>query len=304
MSITKILVIDDDQGIHDLVDGYLEGIGDKIFHALYPEQGIKLAHHERPDLILLDYEMPEMDGFQVCLQLKETVMTRDIPIIFITIRDQVNLIARALDFGAIDFLTKPFHPVELQARVRSALRTKRFIDHLKLRSRKDSLTDLYNTTAFNEALGNAVAIYNRDHLPFGILLLSVFKLKELNHTYGHGVGDEVLQRVAEIIQYGVRMTDTYARFSGTRFAVIFPNTDIAYSREVSFRIVSEVKELKIPTEKKPINIALCGGLSFTPDDKREISALELINAAEEALYKAYEMGEHMLVLNPLESSNV
>ena len=128
MNETLLLVIDDDPGLHTLVDFHLEGVVDKITHAVTGAQGLRLALDSTPTVILLDIKMPKMDGFAVCRQLKENDLTRDIPIVFLTCDKSAAHIRKALESGGSDYVTKPFEPIELQARVRTAIRTRRLID--------------------------------------------------------------------------------------------------------------------------------------------------------------------------------
>ncbi len=137
-----LLAIDDDAAMHRLVDFHLEGVVDKFIHAMGGAEGLKLAIEKNPDVILMDVDMPDLTGFQVCLQLKEADITRDIPIVFMTEKNTPVQAAKALDSGGSDYIGKRFEAVEMQARVRSAVRSKRFIDLLKDRARIDALTGL------------------------------------------------------------------------------------------------------------------------------------------------------------------
>jgi PleD family two-component response regulator len=148
----KLLVIDDDPNAHDLTDYYLLGVVKEINHAMSGSEGISMAKTILPDVILLDIDMPDMDGYQVCRHLKEDEITRDIPILFVTKDRESCHIAKALDYGGSDYVTKPFIPVELQARVRSALRVKLANDVLRKQALIDPLTNLSNRRAFDDGL--------------------------------------------------------------------------------------------------------------------------------------------------------
>ncbi len=118
----RILVVDDDPSIHNLMDFYLNGLGAEIFHASRARDGIQIAQQEKPDLIILDLNMPHMNGFQVCKQLKADAQTAHIPVVFLTADETPFRTARALEIGATDYIVKPVTEIELQARVKSALR--------------------------------------------------------------------------------------------------------------------------------------------------------------------------------------
>jgi len=117
----KVLVIDDDPNIHNLMDFYLDAFA-QVLHARQPKEGLRQAEAHRPDVILLDLAMPRMNGFQVCRILQSQDRTRDIPVLFLTADQNEVRAARALDSGAVDFITKPIVNVELQARIRAAVR--------------------------------------------------------------------------------------------------------------------------------------------------------------------------------------
>ncbi|MFV2091295.1 MAG: response regulator, partial [Pseudomonadales bacterium] len=152
MKIKTILVIDDDNTVHEMVDEFLSGEVEKISHAHTPEDGLRMATQQLPSLVLLDITMPRMDGLKVCRHLKESERTRDIPVLFLTVDHNIRHLAKALECGGSDYIMKPFNPVELRARVRAALRTKEMIDLLKEQARIDALTGVNNRTALDEAL--------------------------------------------------------------------------------------------------------------------------------------------------------
>ena len=132
-----LLVVDDDPNIHPLIDFYLEGVVERVLHAESPLAGLQCARKSRPSVVLLDIDMPGMTGFELCRELKRDEDTRDIPVLFLTVEKDERQVARALDSGGTDYVTKPFSGVVLQARVRAALRTKRLIDLFKKEARID-----------------------------------------------------------------------------------------------------------------------------------------------------------------------
>lgn len=203
-----LLVIDDDPNAHDLTDHYLSGVVSQTIHASSGREGIRIARTSPPDAILLDIDMPGMDGFQVCRQLKEKDVTRDIPILFLTKDKESCRIAKALDYGASDYVTKPFVPVELQARVRAALRVKRASDVLREQALFDPLTNLANRRVFDDGILASIADYTRNGRAFGLLILDLDHFKAVNDTYGHGAGDEVLTRVGTVIRQRGESGDT------------------------------------------------------------------------------------------------
>ena len=148
----RVLVIDDNESIHKLVVARLRPEGLEVIGEDDGERGIERAVSSQPDVILLDIGLPNVDGFEVCRRLKEHPSTRNIPIIFLTGTTDTESKVRGLDLGAVDYVTKPFDQVELRARVRAALRTKRLQDILEQQSFLDGLTGLWNRSYLDRRL--------------------------------------------------------------------------------------------------------------------------------------------------------
>ncbi|HEY4117046.1 MAG TPA: response regulator, partial [Byssovorax sp.] len=189
----KLLVIDDSHDIHSLLEVRLRPEGLRVHHAHDGEQGVKMTEALLPDVILLDVEMPEVSGFDVCRRLKADPRTSGIPIIFLTGASDVDTKVHGFDLGAVDYVTKPFEPAELRARVRAALRTKRYQDLLETRASIDGLTGLSTRRCFDERLAAEVQLANVERRSLSLVMLDVDHFKSLNDTYGHPFGDRVLQ---------------------------------------------------------------------------------------------------------------
>ena len=291
----KLLVIDDDPNAHDLVDYYLSRVVSETIHALSGAEGIQMAQGSPPDVILLDIEMPGMDGFQVCKQLKEKDLTRDIPILFLTKDNQSCHIAKTLDFGGSDYVTKPFVPVELQARVRSALRVKRASNVLREQALFDPLTNLANRRTFDDGLRASIADYTRNGHAFGLLILDLDHFKAVNDTYGHGVGDEVLTRVGTVIRQMSRPYDVAARYGGEEFGLILNQTQRAEARTIGRRLLEAIRRLSVPVGNRQLRITASAGLACTPARDTEVGAKQILERADALLYEAKRQGRDRMV---------
>ncbi|HEV3006179.1 MAG TPA: diguanylate cyclase, partial [Pirellulales bacterium] len=211
MMIQSLLTIDDSAFIHELVELRLADDSLRQFHAHDGAEGMRMAISLRPDLVLLDVIMPGASGFDVCRELKRDLRTAAIPIIFLTgASDTLNKV-QGLDLGAIDYVTKPFEPAELRARVRAALRTKRYQDMLAERAQIDAMTSLRNRAYFDAVLNQEVLAARRYGRPASLVLLDLDHFKQVNDTYGHPFGDRVLQQVAELMSTSVRECDAACR---------------------------------------------------------------------------------------------
>jgi diguanylate cyclase (GGDEF)-like protein len=185
----KVLVVDDEPVICSLVADTLQENGQEVICALDGTEGLKLAKQERPDLIILDIMMPDMNGYEVCRQLRRSFMTSNIPVIMLTALDQTPDIVKGMDEGADDYITKPFHPSELRSRVKSHL----------LRSKRDMesspLTGLPGNLAVEQALRERI----ESGKLFAVCYFDLDNFKPYNDKYGFVAGDVVLKMLSEFI---------------------------------------------------------------------------------------------------------
>ena len=291
-----ILVIDDDVSIHRAVERRLEGVVDQVLKADSPIKGLQIAIQDKPDVILLDVNMPQIDGFKVCRNLQENPTTRDIPIVFLTADQSPGNLAKALDAGASDYISKPFNAIELEARVRVALRTKQMIDLLRERARIDAVTGLNNRAAMDDNLIAATAAFKRTGQPLAFLMIDLDYFKIINDTYGHGVGDDVIRRVGASIRASCRAYDIACRFGGDEFGVILTQADTATAEQISKRILEKINSITIRAGGDEIKVACSGGLASATELPSDFESADLLKAADEALYRAKSEGRCRLVV--------
>lgn len=291
-----ILVIDDDVSIHRAVERRLEGVVDQVLKADSPTKGLQIAIQDKPDVILLDVNMPQIDGFKVCRNLQENPTTRDIPIVFLTADQSPGNLAKALDAGASDYISKPFNAIELEARVRVALRTKQMIDLLRERARIDAVTGLNNRAAMDDNLIAATAAFKRTGQPLAFLMIDLDHFKIINDTYGHGVGDDVIRRVGASIRASCRAYDIACRFGGDEFGVILAQADTATAEQISKRILEKINSITIRAGGDEIKVACSGGLASATELPSDFESADLLKAADEALYRAKSEGRYRLVV--------
>lgn len=296
MAENVVLIIDDDESVHTEADRALgPPLAHRLLHALLPGDGIRMAVEMRPDLILLDINMPEMDGFKVCRALKENATTRDIPILFLTVDTKVNTIARALDCGAVDYVAKPFSRVELEARMRVALRGKDLIELLKNQARVDALTGLMNRAALDDALSAVVSSCVRNGTVASLLMFDIDHFKQINDQHGHGVGDEVLRSLGACVKKCSRPYDTPCRYGGDEFAVIYGHTEGLDAVSAANRLIAEIRQIGVPAGKQTIGVSVSGGLVTTSQLDEYSSPADLMKKADLCLYAAKEAGRNRIV---------
>ncbi len=257
----RILVVEDSPEIASLMSLTLRMEGYEVLTASTGNRALQIASTESPSLILMDVMMPGLTGFQVAQQLKADNNTRDIPIIFVTARHDVDDRVHGLEV-AVDYIAKPFAVPELIARVRAALRMQKLQAELKASNDQlsklavtDALTGLYNRRGFDSQFEDELHRARRFRQPLGLAVFDLDRFKSVNDSYGHSQGDLVLQSFAETLLNLSRRVDKVARFGGEEFAVLLPNTD-----EVGAKIFAE--KVRVGIETHPIAFPL-GGLGKT-----------------------------------------
>jgi diguanylate cyclase (GGDEF)-like protein len=292
----SLLIVDDDGFVHQALESALAGRLERILHAHEPEEGLRMAIEARPDVILLDINLPRMDGLKLCRHLKETPGTRDIPILFLTVEANVQRLARALEIGATDYIRKPFDPVELRARVEAALRLGRMIALLRDQAWIDPLTGLKNRAALDDALDSATAAFERVGQSAAMLLLDLDHFKRVNDEHGHGIGDELLRAVGAAIRASCRPYDTAARFGGDEFAVLYTQIDPRGARHAAERLLESVRKATSGAARGGVRARASAGLVTAEVGDERFTAAELLKAADEALYEAKRAGGERLVV--------
>lgn len=305
----KILIIDDTPANIQILHAVL-GESYSIFFAASGREGISMARKELPDLILLDIMMPEMDGYAVCKELKGDPRTRQVPIIFITAMGTVEDETKGLELGAIDYITKPFSPPIVKARVKNHLELKRHRDLLEkasieldkknltlnLLAREDALTGLANRRYFNEVLASEIRRARRSRQLLSLILCDVDFFKNYNDHYGHVAGDKCLQAIGHLLlQTFKRATDLPARYGGEEFVVIFPDTPPGNAGHLAEKLRQGMMAQAIPhafsTAADVVTLSF-GVIEALPT--RERNAEWYINEADKALYRAKEKGRNQV----------
>ncbi|MBB3262682.1 diguanylate cyclase (GGDEF)-like protein [Azospirillum sp. OGB3] len=243
---SKILVVDDIPSNVHVLSRILKDEHD-IYFATDGAKALELAQSRLPDLVLLDIMMPGMDGYEVCSRLKTDPITRDIPVIFISAKSEVEDETYGLEVGAIDFISKPISPPIVKARVRNHLLLKRQTDLLRTLSFNDGLTGIANRRRFDEVLLREWRRCGRVQLPLSLIMLDVDQFKPYNDHYGHQAGDECLRAVAQLlVGQMMRPGDLIARYGGEEFVCLLPETDEDGAVKVAERLRQTVAERRLP----------------------------------------------------------
>jgi two-component system cell cycle response regulator len=300
-----VLVADDSLVIRAVLRHHLEDEGYVVVEAVDGSQAIEMMRRHHPDMVLLDIEMPVLNGHEVLANVKADGDLRDTPVVFLTGRTGSEEIVAGLRAGAQDYLKKPFEPAELIARVGAAVRTKRLQDALRERSaeldqmsRTDVLTGVFNRRHLDEELGRYVSLATRHGNMVAVVMFDIDHFKRINDTYGHEAGDAVLKEFTRRVQTVVRTEDILGRsdeslvgrWGGEEFLLVLPQTDLAGACVVGDRVRSAVAAAAFGVGDREIEITVSGGCSAGTEPPAE-----LIRRADAALYRAKESGRNRLV---------
>ncbi len=252
--------------------------------------GLAACSKFHPDLILLELRLPGLDGFETIRRLKDNPLTRSIPVIFLSAATSTEK-AKGLDLGAVDFVSKPFEPMELRARVRAALRTKYFQDLLESQAHLDGLTGLGNRRALENHLPIAWESCRRSGTPLSILIADLDRFKKINDTYGHAAGDEVLRRAALTLRNSVRAGEFVARYGGEELVVVASHCDQAGAILIAERFRNGLAGLTIPFNQHMISVTSSVGVAVA-SHPHELGIKEVVERTDQALYEAKSSGRN------------
>jgi len=292
----KVAIIDDMLPNALLLKNYMKRLDD-IEALVYtnPIEALARCNEVVPDLVLLDYHMPKMNGIEFLRRFRSEEHLKDIPIVMITGEGKKDALYEALNAGANDFLRKPVDDIELITRVHNLLELRaRQIDLAKANERlfilatTDQLTSLKNRRYFIEKLEDEVKRACRYRRPYSVAIVDADRFKSVNDTYGHDVGDKVLRTLAQLLLEELRNVDYIGRLGGDEFAIQFPETDASKAFQVCHRLLSRVREGRVLAEANEICLTVSVGLTEIAQTGDEADAL--LKRADQALYRAKELG--------------
>ncbi|MCO4093427.1 MAG: diguanylate cyclase [Acidovorax sp.] len=292
---TNILIVDDNASMIQLVARMLKGVA-RLRFATGGAEALELMRQERPDLVLLDAEMPGMSGYEVCEAIRADALLSTVPVVFLTGNGDTAAEVRGLEAGAVDFITKPVHEALLLARVRTQLRVKTLSDELRLMACTDGLTGVANRRHFDEMLNLEWVRNAREGTSLALLMVDVDHFKRYNDCHGHPAGDVCLKAVARALaSVARRPADLVGRVGGEEFAVLLPGTDLKGARRVAQEAIEAVHALAVPHADSPtapqvtasIGVAACSDAEFV-----DRASSSLVRVADEALYAAKSAGRN------------
>ena len=288
--LARILVVDDNEVNVELLVAMLASEHYLVRTAFDGFEALAKIAAEKPDIVLLDVMMPELDGFEVCRCIKADPATAHIPVIMVTALSGVDDLVRGFDAGADDFVIKPVNGLALMARIDLQLRRKRDYEDILEQSRADPLTGAFNRGYFDAHAPRLAARCRPARQSLTVLMIDIDNLKQVNDTHGHPVGDRVLKQVVNRVTSALRPSDLVARMGGDEFAVVMPETDLDAALQVAERLRGRIAET--PVEGVAVTVSI-GVAASRPDVEEEIEVT--LQRADAAVYEAKRAGGNRVV---------
>jgi len=283
-----ILIVDDEKFNIELVAVYLKEEGYKLSFALNAEGTFESLLKNDISLILLDINMPKVDGYEVCKKLKRDSKTKDIPIIFLTAQSDIDYISQAFEVGGADYITKPFNSIELKARVKTQLQNKAYLEEIKHKQSKlaqlsitDPLTKLHNSLYFDAQL-RAKSLQKK---PFWFIYIKLGRFEKINKLYGYYGANKILRTFAKLLNKVVISNAVVARLHGVNFAMLVND----YDKKV-LQLFQEDLKNALAKQKDIANI-LDMYMVFKYVSEPETTLLSLHKEAQFTIVKLEDRGE-------------
>ena len=286
----KILIVDDvASNIQALASVLKDNYQLRV--ATTGERALELVANELDiDLILLDIEMPIMNGFEVISKLKANYETADIPVIFVTGNITIEDEEKGLISGAVDYIAKPIRPVIVQARVKTHITLKNQRDQLKYEAVHDKLTGLYNRYQLDHEGYRKFKRAQRKKSNFTVVMIDIDHFKNVNDSYGHIIGDEVLKSVANLLKTNRRVEDFVVRYGGEEFLMILEECNI----EDAYSIAETLRKSIEALNPAGVEVSASFGVAALREDHIGMDAL--LKDADDALYQAKDSGRNKVVI--------
>jgi diguanylate cyclase (GGDEF)-like protein len=298
---TRILIVDDNAMIRNEIKAVLMKDGE-FSHFMEAGDGLtafKTIMETPPDVVLCDLVMPGFDGLKFLGLKASRKELEQIPVIILTAEDDLDRKAEILERGASDYVTKPFHEKELLARVRIHTKLKLLQDELREKNAQlealavtDVLTGLSNRRRLMTRLEEEVQRARRYKTPLSVVMIDIDHFKQVNDTYGHAMGDEVLRNIGAMLKDGVRTTDLAARFGGEELTLVLSHTDSAAAFQVAENLREKFAAMKHTLDGVTIQKTASMGVASRDGQGEVPNAEDLLKHADEALYRAKETGRN------------
>jgi len=294
----KILVVEDDLLSQAILKDALERFGYKVVLAGNGREALELCQLEHFPVIITDWMMPEMDGLEFCRAMRADPSEHYSFIMLLTSHDKKDELIAGLGAGADEYLVKPFHEVELAARLKAARRILDLETSLKELALHDQLTGAYNRGYLDRQLSKEIQRSWRYAHPISIIICDIDHFKAVNDCYGHQAGDQVLREFVVRINRSIRFeNDWVARYGGEEFVIVLPETPPAGCLIVAERIRNIIANTPVVVQGTDISVTVSFGAITIENTNRieEMTMNAILGKADECLYRAKEAGRNRVV---------
>lgn len=295
----KILLVDDDVDNLKIVGRLLENEGYQVEAVDSGAKGLNAIDRYQPDLVLLDVNMPGMDGLETIQLLKKKENTA--AVVFVTANTTTEDVIRGLDAGALDYISKPFSGMELLARVRAQLRVKKLQDELRYANQKlkglveiDDLTGLYNMRSVYSKMDQEIERARRYGHGIAAIMLDMDRFKGVNDNHDHLFGSFVLAQVGKIIKQSIRTHDFAARYGGDEFLICLSQTTTAGAKKFCERLREKMEAHLFKNGPDEIRLTASMGCAIIVDGKSLMDGRSLVRHADHGLYQSKEQGRNQV----------
>ena len=290
-----ILVAEDDRFFRKILAKRLKAAGHRVTLTSNGRAAWEVIQACTPELLLTDWMMPHMDGYELCRRVKAEPAYSAVYCILLTAKDAIVDKINALDIGADDYLIKPCDDGELLARVRTGLRVHRLCARLEEVSVTDPLTGLRNRRYLDQRLDEEISRCRRYRTPLSLVMIDPDHFKAVNDQFGHPIGDTILSAVGNVLSERVRLGEVAARIGGDEFAVLLPNTNLAGAR--AFADWVEEALLELADDLEECDDLVVAGSAGVAQLEADWKSTDLIKAADAALYgRKQERGKERIAL--------
>ena len=297
---SDILIVDDNKTNCEVLERRLSMSGLKCRTAYDGESALDEVKKKTPDLILLDVILPDINGLELLKRFRSKHSVESLPVIMVSAFDDVDSIAKCIQLGAQDYLPKPINGTVLLAKVVSSLERKllrereiELVNELHIQATTDQLTGIANRRVIFDTLENAVPKEKiKDYKPFAIIVFDIDFFKNVNDTYGHAGGDEVLKSFARLLDSEITQPNQVGRIGGEEFLAIL-YMDNASLEAFAKNLIEKIQQNIVKYEDTQISISASAGVAFSEESK---SSSDLVNKADKRLYKAKKSGRNRFIL--------
>ncbi len=289
----KVLVVDDDPAMRRLVTKWLQCDGYPVDQAGNGVEALAAIEASCPDMLITDWNMPQMDGMELCERVRGLRLPNYVYILFLTVRSDQNERVKGLDVGADEFLSKPINREELLARLRAGERIVILERRLNQMARTDELTGLRTRRSFHDIFDKEWDRASRRHFPMSCVMLDIDFFKRINDNHGHQFGDQIIQLTGELLESSCRAADTVARYGGEEFCILLPETSECEAAIWAERTRASIASLRVPLDGDYLRVTCSFGIAERCDETS--TPHDLIDRADQALVCAKQSGRDRVV---------